>query len=117
MASGTSRHSDGPEPKRKQTAAQLANLTGGSRKGVPNKTTVAVKDMILEALSSVGGAAYLARQAEENPPAFMTLVGKLVPLDVKNHTTLDVTMKAARDAAAQAFIRSAQEEAEGALLQ
>ncbi len=35
--------------------------------------------MILTALNSVGGAKYLARQAELNPGAFMTLVGKVLP--------------------------------------
>jgi hypothetical protein len=38
--------------------------------------------MILGALSDVGGQAYLARQAEENPNAFMTLVGKILPMQV-----------------------------------
>ncbi len=38
--------------------------------------------MILEALAQKGGADYLARQADENPAAFMTLVGKVLPLQV-----------------------------------
>lgn len=38
--------------------------------------------MVLTALSDVGGAAYLARQAEENPGPFMTLVGKVLPLQL-----------------------------------
>lgn len=92
-------------------AANLTNAGKGRPKGTPNKTTVAVKDMILTALNKKGGAEYLARQADENPAAFMTLVGKLLPLDVKSHSTMDVTLKAARDAATQAFIRAAQEEA------
>ena len=54
----------------------------GRPKGVPNRNTQAVKDMILEALAQKGGAAYLARQADENPAAFMTLVGKVLPLQV-----------------------------------
>jgi len=55
---------------------------GGRQKGTPNKSTQAVKDMILEALAQKGGADYLARQADENPAAFMTLVGKVLPLQV-----------------------------------
>lgn len=35
------------------------NLTGGSRKGIPNKVTADVKAMILKALDDAGGAAYL----------------------------------------------------------
>jgi len=55
---------------------------GGRQKGTPNKSTQAVKDLILEALAQKGGADYLARQADENPAAFMTLVGKVLPLQV-----------------------------------
>lgn len=59
----------------------------GRPKGVPNKTTTAVKEAVLAALDRVGGVDYLARQAEENPTAFMTLVGKVLPLDVKAEAT------------------------------
>ena len=38
--------------------------------------------MILGALSDVGGRDYLARQALENPGPFLTLVGKVLPLQV-----------------------------------
>jgi len=55
---------------------------GGSRKGKPNKQTAALKDMILQALDQNGGVAYLARQAEENPGPFLTLIGKVLPLQV-----------------------------------
>lgn len=54
----------------------------GRPKGVLNKTTKAVKEMILEALSNKGGVEYLEKQADENPTAFLTLVGKVLPLDV-----------------------------------
>ena len=56
--------------------------SGGRKAGTPNKNSAAVKDMILTALSNKGGVKYLERQAEENPTAFMTLVGKVVPLQV-----------------------------------
>jgi hypothetical protein len=51
----------------------------GRKPGVTNKQTKALKDMILGALSDVGGQAYLARQAEENPGPFLALVGKVLP--------------------------------------
>lgn len=57
---------------------------GGSRKGIPNKVTSDVKAMILEALDGAGGASYLQRQADENPNAFMTLIGKVLPMQVSN---------------------------------
>src|SRR5215472_931182 len=52
---------------------------GGSRKGRPNKLTADLKAMILGALDKAGGEAYLLRQANENPTAFMTLLGKILP--------------------------------------
>lgn len=58
------------------------NAGKGRVKGVPNKTTGAVKEMILEALSKAGGADYLYAQATKNPGPFLTLVGKVLPMQV-----------------------------------
>ena len=55
---------------------------GGSRKGIPNKVNANIKEMIDGALQDVGGRAYLARQAEENPAAFMGLLKAILPKDV-----------------------------------
>jgi len=52
----------------------------GRPKGIPNKTTRAVKEMLLEALEKAGGVKYLVKQAAENPAAFMSLLGKTIPL-------------------------------------
>ena len=52
----------------------------GRPKGVANKSTTALKDMILKALDDAGGIDYLATQAKETPTAFLTLVGKVLPL-------------------------------------
>lgn len=60
-----------------------ANLTGGSRKGKPNKNTKALKDMILGALAGAGGEKYLQTQAKENPKAFLSLLGRVLPTEVK----------------------------------
>ena len=54
----------------------------GRPKGVPNKVTADLKSMILEALDRNGGVAYLAEQADENPTAFLTLVGKVLPMTI-----------------------------------
>ncbi len=80
------RQSADDKPKRGLVPASLANLTGGSRKGVPNKTTALLKDAILAAAAKAGGKggleAYLARQADENPGPFMALLGKVLPMQV-----------------------------------
>lgn len=54
--------------------------TGGRRPGSKNKLTVELKQMVLNALSEAGGEQYLLTQARENPNAFLTLVGKVLPL-------------------------------------
>jgi hypothetical protein len=55
---------------------------GGRQKGTPNKVTGALKDMVLQALDGAGGVSYLQKQATANPTAFLTLVGKVLPLQV-----------------------------------
>lgn len=67
----------------KRLAPEFSAQAGKGRpKGVPNKMTAQVKEMILAALDKAGGVDYLARQAEENPGPFMSLVGKVLPMQV-----------------------------------
>jgi hypothetical protein len=56
---------------------------GGRKKGTPNKLTGELKDMVLSALDQAGGIEYLKARAVDNPTAFLTLVGKVLPLQVK----------------------------------
>jgi hypothetical protein len=56
--------------------------TGGRRPGSKNKYPSPLKEMITEALRLEGGIAYLRRQARLNPQTFMTLLGKVLPLQV-----------------------------------
>ena len=62
--------------------------TGGRRAGTLNKTTKIVKEAILEAFEEVGGVDYLALMATEEPKAFLSLLGKVLPLQV-NHADND----------------------------
>jgi hypothetical protein len=64
------------------TPAFRAQAGKGRPKGAKNKTTIAVKEAVLAALDKAGGVEYLARQADANPAAFLTLVGKVIPLQV-----------------------------------
>lgn len=63
------------------------NAGKGRVKGVPNKLTADVKAMILQALGEAGGAKYLLTQAQTNPNAFLTLVGKVLPMTVAGDPT------------------------------
>lgn len=54
----------------------------GRPKGVPNKQTKAIKEMILAALDKAGGEDYLLTQSRENPVAFMGLLGKVMPTQI-----------------------------------
>lgn len=60
--------------------------TGGRQKGTPNKTTALLKDAILEAAAKAGGrdglVGYLTVQAVENPGPFMSLLGKVMPMQI-----------------------------------
>ena len=54
--------------------------TGERKPGSTNKFPSDVKTMILAALDKAGGIDYMYKQARDNPSAFMTLVGKVLPL-------------------------------------
>ena len=55
----------------------------GRAKGTPNKNTKEIKAMIEGALRAAGGQDYLLQQAQENPGAFLTLVGKILPKNIE----------------------------------
>lgn len=56
---------------------------GGRGKGTPNKISASLKDMILQSLANAGGAAYLEAQAAKNPNAYLALIGRVLPLQVR----------------------------------
>lgn len=72
------------QTKRKPTGAAALGAGPGRPKGSANKTTAALKDMILQALDGAGGVAYLETCAKDpkTASAFLTLVGKVLPLQV-----------------------------------
>lgn len=64
---------------------------GGSRAGIENRVSKELKDMIRGALDDVGGQEYLAKQAIENPTAFLSLIGKILPR--VDNVTIDGNIK------------------------
>ena len=69
--------------KSRGNTANLKRAGMGRPKGVPNKATKALKEMILGALDQAGGEQYLLEQAQANPVAFMTLIGKVLPSEIQ----------------------------------
>jgi len=64
----------------------LTNAGKGRVKGVPNKNTALLKDAILAAATKAGGkdglVGYLFNQATENPQSFLSLLGKVLPMQL-----------------------------------
>lgn len=58
----------------------------GRPKGSPNKLPASVKEAILKAGEAAGGdeglVGYLTKQAIENPGPFLSLLGKILPMQV-----------------------------------
>lgn len=71
------------QTKQKPRGAAALGAGPGRPKGSVNKVTKQLKEMILGALDTKGGQAYLERQAEEFPVAFMTLLGKVLPSEMR----------------------------------
>lgn len=65
---------------------------GGRKKGSVNKTTATLKDMILEALERKGGVEYLMRVADNEPTAFVSLLNKVLPMQVSGDANSPVQM-------------------------
>ena len=56
----------------------------GRPKGMPNKSTAQLKEMILGALDESGGVEYLVKRANDprTAGAFLSLIGKVLPMTV-----------------------------------
>jgi hypothetical protein len=74
-------------PQNKVGAKIKPNRGRGRPKGTPNKSTAAIKEMVIAALDKAGGIEYLAARAKDTPAAFMTLVGKVLPLQLTGDPT------------------------------
>jgi hypothetical protein len=67
----------------------------GRPKGLPNKTTQLLKDAILKAATDAGNgdmAAYLEKQAKENPGPFLSLLGKVLPMQLTGNDGKDLVI-------------------------
>ena len=69
-----------------QTISEGPCQVGRTQARSPNHSTQLLKDTILEAATRAGKGdivAYLERQAEENPVAFLGLLGRVLPLQLQ----------------------------------
>lgn len=57
--------------------------TGGRRKGVQNKVTREIREALIEAFDQAGGVAYLVERSKDQPVAFMAMLGRLLPSEIK----------------------------------
>ena len=55
----------------------------GRQKGVANKVTAELRDMLRQALDEEGGVDYLRWAARKQPQAFLVLLGRLIPAEVR----------------------------------
>lgn len=85
----------------------------GRPKGVPNRTTTLLKDALLLAAENAGNkmgnnglVSYLETQAELNPAPFMSLLGKVLPMQVIADMNVTTMTKEQRDAAVAAASRA-----------
>jgi hypothetical protein len=83
-----------------------SNGRGGARqgagrpKGSLDKGNALIRELIVEALDNLGGTAYLEETARSHPAAFLSLLGKVMPVQVtgadggsiktENHWTIEV---------------------------
>ena len=74
---------------------------GGRAKGTPNKATVKVKEAILNAFEEVGGEKYLVIVAKEDPRTFCTLLGKVMPAEMKHAVEIIEPPRSAKEIVAR----------------
>jgi hypothetical protein len=70
--------------------SKKSNGKGGARagagrpKGSLDKGNATIRQLIVQALDGVGGVEYLKDTAKSHPAAFLSLIGKVMPIEVSN---------------------------------
>ncbi len=71
-----------PAVKRKGTHRTPPNAGKGRKPGSQNKVTKALKEQILGALEAKDGQAWFEARMDDQPAAFMALLGKILPSEM-----------------------------------
>lgn len=66
--------------------------TGGRKKGVGNKFTGDMRDVIENAFHVLGGGQYLVEVGLKDPKIFVALLAKLLPYTIQGHLDVTVTL-------------------------
>ncbi len=72
----------GAEKQSKKSGPGGARPGAGRPKGSLDKGNAIIRQMACDALSEVGGVSYLAEVARSHPPAFLGLLGKVLPTQI-----------------------------------
>lgn len=73
-----------PWPKGRKKVKTGGRVKGSPPKIVPGPKSPELRELVLTALKKAGGAEYLERIARsKNPSAFLQLVGRLLPAQIK----------------------------------
>lgn len=56
----------------------------GRPKGAVNKLTKTIREAVEISFNQIGGADWLAKMADEQPVAYMTLLGKVLPQQIEH---------------------------------
>jgi hypothetical protein len=76
-----------------ESSSQKRKKVAGRVAGTPNKVTKELKDMILGALEAKKGQEWLEKQMDDNPAAFMSLLGKILPKNVDVNAEISGTVE------------------------
>ncbi|WP_337181417.1 hypothetical protein [Shinella sp.] len=95
-------------------ADNLTRRGAGRPKGSPNRTTALLRDAILKAAEATGEdgqgkeglMGYCTFFAKEEPRAFATLLGKVLPMQISGEVSHSHTTKEQRDAVVAAALRA-----------
>jgi hypothetical protein len=73
------------EKESKKSKGKGGARTGAGRpKGSLDKGNATIRQLIVDALDGLGGVEYLKTTALSHPAAFLSLVGKVMPIEVAN---------------------------------
>jgi len=65
----------------------------GRKPGIPNKANGLLRDAIIQAAEEAGGRdgmiGYLTQQAKKHPAAFLSLIGRVLPLQAQDRSAME----------------------------